>query len=394
MSSDQTSLRRRAYALLERGRQGHVPGRIFDLALAVVIIVSVAAIIVDSDTTLGAEVKRVLRRIEMVAIAVFTVEYLLRVWVAVEDPRRRFHHPILGRLRYLVTPMAVIDLIVILPFYLALFLTVLPPYIGVLRVMRLFKLIRLSGAFDMIATVIRAEIGSLIAALAILAMTIVVFATMGYIAEHEAQPEKFRNIATAMYWAVITLTTVGYGDMTPITPAGRVIAGMATITGIILFVLPAGILSSGFVEELRRRSFLMNWNIVARVPMFRDLGPGKIAGIAQALRLKKAEAGELVVRKGSPANALYFIETGELEVHAAGERPVLRAGDFFGESTLLTGGVRSADVTARTACRLMVLDSAALRMILAENPDIEAEIMRVMKERTAAVDGEAPPARQ
>jgi len=193
----------------------------------------------------------VFQTLEVVSVAVFTLEYLGRAWWAVEDPRYR--HPVWGRLRYLVTPLALIDLVAILPFYLAQFVGLDLRLLRLLRVLRILKLSRYSPAVTVLADVMRDERDSLLVTFMVL-ITILVFASSGiYLFENEAQPEAFGSIPAAMWWAVATLTTVGYGDVTPITPAGKVFAALVTLTGIGMVSLPAGIIASGFTEALRQR---------------------------------------------------------------------------------------------------------------------------------------------
>ena len=191
--------------------------------------------------------------LEIVSTLIFTVEYIARLWSCVEAEDGRFRAPFAGRVRFALTPMMLIDLLAILPVYLMLWTSLDLLFLRVFRLFRIFKLTRYSPAMGMLITVLRKEARSFGAAMFIL-FVIMVFAASGiYLVEHESQPEAFGSIPAAMWWAVATLTTVGYGDVTPITPLGKLFGASITIVGVGMVALPAGILASAFSEELRKR---------------------------------------------------------------------------------------------------------------------------------------------
>ena len=245
------ALRRRAYRAMEVRDPTDRLGHALNLALVALILVNVLAVILETVPSLGQRYATWFQTLEVVSVAVFTLEYLGRVWWAVEDPR--YAHPLWGRLRYLLSPLALIDLIAILPFYLAQVFGLDLRLLRLLRLLRILKLSRYSPAVTVLADVMRDERDSLLVTFMVL-ITILVLASAGiYLFENEAQPEAFGSIPAAMWWAVATLTTVGYGDVTPITPAGKVFAALVTLTGIGMVSLPAGIVASGFTEALRQR---------------------------------------------------------------------------------------------------------------------------------------------
>lgn len=379
------ALRHQVYAVVEGGRLGYPLGRLFDAALITLVIANVAAIVLGTLPDLAPAWRQAFDALEIVAVVVFTIEYGLRIWVAVEDGRRRFHHPLWGRLRWMATPLALVDLATVLPFYLSHLIVFDPTMAGLVRMLRLVKLLRYMSAFDTIATVIYMERRPLIAGASILAAVLVVISTLAYFAERGVQPDKFGSIPDAMWWGLVTLSTVGYGDLTPVTPLGRIIGGIATVLGVASFALPAGILASGFAEQMKQRNFVANWNLVARVPLFNRLAAPKIAAIVAELRLEIAEAGQVIVRKGGPADRMYFIATGEVEVEIEADRPpvVLRQGDFFGEMALIEGGTRRATVAARTRAELLVLEAAAFQRLREDNPELDDAIRKVVVERMA-----------
>ena len=194
------------------------------------------------------------RVFEMFSIGVFTVEYLLRVWCCTVE--ERYSSPVWGRLRYAASPLALVDLVAIAPFYVALFGWSSALDLRLLRTLRLLaqvaRLSRYSSGIRTLARVLHDKGSQLLTVIMVLGVLLLIAASLMFFAEHRAQPEKFASIPQSMWWSVITLTTVGYGDAVPVTVPGRMLAGLIAVLGIGLFALPAGILGSGFVQELRR----------------------------------------------------------------------------------------------------------------------------------------------
>ncbi len=188
-----------------------------------------------------------------------------------------------------------------------------------------------------------------------------------------------------MWWGISTLTTVGYGDITPITPLGKFLGSIVTVPGIGMFALPAGILATGFAQEIKQREFIVTWNLVANVPLFRGLNAEEIAHIARLLLPQIVQPGQLVVRQGDTADRMFFIVSGELEVEINATIAPMQ-GDFFGEIALLTQGTRSASVRAVTSAQLLVLHAKHFRTILSDNPRIAETINQVAQERLMATE--------
>jgi voltage-gated potassium channel len=250
-------LRRRIYEILHVRNAGDRTARIVELALVGLILANVAAIILQSMPALDAAFHPWFRAFEAVSIVVFTLEYGLRSWSSVENPRRTGHSALATRLRYATTPMALVDLIAILPFYLSF---VFPVDLRFMRVFRLFlvlKLTRYQASMALLAAVLRNEARPIGAALFVLTVLLIVVSSFAYLAEGHAQPDAFGSIPAAMYWAIVTMTTVGYGDVVPITPWGKLLSGIIGLIGVGMVALPAGLLASGFSQQLheRRREF-------------------------------------------------------------------------------------------------------------------------------------------
>jgi voltage-gated potassium channel len=217
----------------------------------VLIGLNVLAIILESVNDIYAQFQTQFFWFEVFSVAVFSVEYLLRLWTIVEK-RTKSGTPI-TRWQYAKSPLAIIDLLAILPFYLQFFFVLDLRFLRIIRILRVFKLTRYSSAFTLLLKVFNEEKHSLIAAFSILFVLLVISSSGIYLIEHDVQPEAFGSIPAAMWWAMATLTTVGYGDVTPITAGGKFFGGVITILSMGLVAMPTGIIVSGFSEQLRRR---------------------------------------------------------------------------------------------------------------------------------------------
>lgn len=243
--------RRYVHLVLEiQGRESDV-GRIVNGLIMVLILINVIAIVLESVPAYQARYATVFELIELVSVALFSVEYGLRVWSCVEASE--FGTGWRGRLRYMLTPMALIDLIAILPFYLGLAYDVDTRILRILRLLRVFKLSRQFTMLTVLGHVLRNEAQVLGSAIFVMIILVVIAAAGMHVLEHNAQPEAFGTIPNAIWWAAATLTTVGYGDVVPVTTAGRALGVVITILGVGMAALPAGIIASGFTTELARR---------------------------------------------------------------------------------------------------------------------------------------------
>lgn len=229
-----------------------------DIALIILIALNVLAVVLESVKDIHAAAPDAFYYFEVFSVAIFTVEYLARVWCVIDNPWDDRHtHPIRGRVRYMFRLMAIIDLLAIAPFYLSMFFVTDLRMLRALRLLRIFKLTRYSSAMTLLLMVLREEGRTIGAALFVSILMVFVASTLVFIAEHPAQPEVFSSIPAAMYWAVITMTTVGFGDIVPVTPWGKVIGAFIGVIGLGMVALPAGILASGFNNALHRRRSML-----------------------------------------------------------------------------------------------------------------------------------------
>ena len=285
------------------------------------------------------------------------------------------------RLAFVRSGAGLIDLASILPFYLSL----LPGgdfrVLVVFRLLRFFKLARYSPGMGSLFKALKEERKALASSAVILLGLVLVAAAAMHVAEREVQPEKFGSIPEAMWWAIVTLTTVGYGDAVPVTLAGRTIAGVTMIFGLMMLALPVGIIATAFAEEIHRRDFIVNWAMIARVPLFSTLDAGEIAEIMPYLHARTLPAGAVVFRRGEVAQSMFFIAAGEVEVELPSGPVRIGEGHFFGEMAVLRKTVRSATIRTLQASKLLVLDASDLHGLIERNPDIGHRIDAVVQNR-------------
>ena len=242
------------YDILVETDDDETVDRIVAVFLVLLILVNTAAVVLETVDDLNARFGSIFHAIEVVSIAIFSVEYLLRIWIAPLDPR--YAKPFWGRIRYAFSLMAMIDLLAILPAFLPLIFTVDMRIVRFLRIFRLFRLFKMSRYVESLNTlddVVRSKKEELLVTVVLILMMLLFSSSLMYIVETEAQPDKFPDIPSAMWWGVATLTTVGYGDIFPITPLGKLLGGFIAFLGIGIFALPTGILASGFADEIKKR---------------------------------------------------------------------------------------------------------------------------------------------
>jgi voltage-gated potassium channel len=250
-----------------------------------------------------------------------------------------------------------------------------------LGVLWLLKVIPGIPGLRQLRRVLVQESGPLLSVLVIFLMVLFLASVAAYFLERDVQPATFGNIPSALWWAVATLTTTGYGDVVPITPGGRIVAAFVMICGLGVFGLWTGILATGFAAETRRDNFLKTWESVSKVPFFAALGPAAIADVTHMLRTMDLPARTTIIRKGQSGDCMYFIATGEVEVDLPGKKVTLGDGAFFGEMALLGKNLRSANITTTRVSKLLVLDLVDFRVLMARHPDLADTIDAEAKRR-------------
>jgi voltage-gated potassium channel len=245
-------IRLKVYQLMNPVGSGDPPARAIEIGLLLLIFVNILALTLESVSALNTLYGDIFMYVEVFSIIIFTIEYALRVWSCVENPI--YHNPLTGRLRYMLSGMAVIDLFAILPFYLA-FLPIDLRFIRMIRFFRVFRLLKIARylkALNLIQTVLRERREQIYLSVMFIFFLLIIVSTLMFYVENDAQPQVFSSIPASMWWGIETLTTVGYGDMLPVTMYGKILGGMISVLGIGLFALPAGILSSGLTEHLQK----------------------------------------------------------------------------------------------------------------------------------------------
>ena len=348
---------------------------LFLLAVGVVVAIAMVETLPNSDYTNNSFI----RHIREAAWIVLTVEFFLRIWA--EPERTTPRGALVSRIAYLRSPLGIVDLLAVLPAWINLVHAVDLHWFELAAALSLFKLSRYVPALSLVWNVVVRQSRSIFAALVVLSILLVVAATVIYFFEYEAQPDSFESIPQSLWWAITTMATVGYGDMAPITPIGRLIGGIAMVFGIAMFAVPAGILASGFAEELRKRDFVVNWQSVARVPLFARLDATDIASVAQLLKPRSVSANQAIVRRGDVAESMYFIMEGEVEVELTPTPVRLKQGEFFGEIALIQNIRRTATIFSITNCRLLVLEAVDFHRLVDQVPELKEHIEQTSEER-------------
>jgi len=248
------SVKQRVYAILESGALDHPAGRLIAGTLGLLIFLNVIAAVLETDSLVFQSYNHFFDVFALISVIIFAGEYLVRVWCCTENPLYR--DPVRGRLKYMVTPVALIDLFVILPFLLLPFIVMNPETLAFIRFFRIFWILKISHysrALRTFGRVFSAKRGEIFVAFFVMFVLLILGSALIYFAEHNTQPQKFSSVLASMWWGIETMATIGYGDMVPVTPMGKFIAGIVALLGVGLFALPAGIFASGFIEEINQK---------------------------------------------------------------------------------------------------------------------------------------------
>ncbi|MFK8058564.1 MAG: cyclic nucleotide-gated ion channel [Polaribacter sp.] len=313
--------------------------------------------------------------LERFLFGLLTVDYLLHLLEAI-----KLKHVF----KYLKSFEGIVDLVACLPLILSFVhfenSDVLKYSFGIAAFL---KIARFSDALSIFKDVIISERKSLLASLYLMFLLTFFISTILYFIEKDVNPNGFSSILESMWWAIVTLATVGYGDVVPVTVLGKSIGALASVIGLGMFALPAGILANGFAQELARVKYVTSWNLVAKVPIFSELDKGTVSEIARLLMIKRFTKNEVIIKKGDIGEAMYFILEGDVNVILKDtEEPiVLKQGDFFGEIALLKDIKRTATVIANRRCEMLELTTYDLKKLVQSRPEIIESIEKVAKVR-------------
>jgi voltage-gated potassium channel len=305
----------------------------------------------------------------------FAIDGVVRARTAINAGNAKAH---------LLSASAFIDLIGVFAVPIALLCGVSPPTAWLFASLWVLKLVQGSPALAHIGRVFVLEAKPLTGVAALFLIILFLSSAAMYVVERDQQPGPFGTLPAALWWAVVTLTTTGYGDAVPQTHLGHLLGAFVMICGIATFGLSTGILATGFAAETRRRNFIQTWDLVSKVPFFQSLDPSAITEITHMLRRLDVPERTAIIRRGKVGDCMYFIAGGEVQVDITPKPVRLGAGAFFGELALLGDTVRSANVTTTMPSTLLMLDLADFRTLTAHHPDlkraIDAEGQRRMSE--------------
>jgi voltage-gated potassium channel len=381
------TLRERAHAILEEGETDSRIGLTVELLLLLLILGNVLAIMLETVPGVYGRYHRLLEQFEAVTVYIFAAEYLIRLWCSVEDPRIGARRPLIGRLRYALRPMMIVDLLSFLPFVLlgafggaALALR----SFRILRLLRLLKIARYSPAVPALLGVLYAERRALTGTFILLLCVLCISGELMHLAEGAAQPNAFGTLPDGMYWAMTTLSTVGYGDKVPVTLLGRLVAGLTMVTGLVLFAMPIGIIATGFVDSLQHREFSVTWSMVKRQPLFANFAVEAVNEFLDLVGAKLVRDHSRITVVGQRADNFYLIVSGRARAGDSLHAWDLGAGDTIGEEALDEAGRYGLGVMAMTEMRLMVLSGGELRRLTRKFPLLDERIKRWRREGNMA----------
>jgi voltage-gated potassium channel len=379
-------LRKRVYQVLEQGPVGDRLSRAVDRFLVMLIVVNLLAVALESMPQYQTRYAALFALIEYFSLVVFTVEYGLRLWCAVEHGPHQHLAARHARMKYALGTAGIIDLIAVLPFWFTVFLPGDLRFVLVFRMVRFFKIARYSPAMRSLLDVLYTERRALFGCVVIAIGSSVVAASLMHLAEGKVQPDKLGTIPDALWWAIVTIGTIGYGDVVPVTALGKLIATGTIFAGLVMVALPVGIIANAFAEQIHRRDFIVTWGMISRVPLFAELDAAEISDIMGLLRAQVAEPGEVIVRKGDAAHSMYFIAAGEVEIVLRGKKEPIRlgVGQFFGEIAVLRRSRRSATVIALARTNLLVLDAHDLHALMQRDLRIATRIKDVVDKRVGS----------
>ncbi|QFI75825.1 cyclic nucleotide-gated ion channel [Bradyrhizobium betae] len=382
------NLRDRLYELLEHDPLAYSAGSRFIQLIIGVIVLNVTAMILASVPELDSQFGALFSAITILSVIVFALEYAARLWTVAGHTQRKAS-ALADRLGYAFSTLGIIDLLAFLPAAIVL-ATGRHATLAALGVLPFFKLIRYSPAMRSLLAAVHAERRALIGCIVILIGAVLTFASLLYAIERDVQPDKLGTIPQAMWWAIVTLGTVGYGDVVPVTALGKFVSVFTIVSGFAMIALPVAIISTAFAEEVKRRDFVVTWGMLARVPLFSHLSAAEIADIMRLLRARTVEQDEILVRRGDAASSMYFITAGEVEIALPSQQVRLADGTFFGEIALLHKTKRSGTVTATRKTRLLVLDAHDFHALIERMPTLAEHVHTTAKARLADTGDLAP----
>jgi voltage-gated potassium channel len=387
------AVRKRVFEIVESGRERDTLRHIFDNFIISLILLNVIAFAAETVPSLHKKWHKEFFTFELFSVAVFTFEYIVRVWASVEVPFLKRMSPWKARLKFSLRPFLIIDLLAILPFYLSFLHPVFDlRVLRMFRIIRFLKLARYSPALHTLIKVISNERRALVGAL-ILTLTMLLFASTGiYFIEKDIEGTPFSSVPAAAWWAMATLTTVGYGDITPESPLGKIFGSVVMLMGLGLFALPIAIISTGFAQESSRRDFVVTWSLLSRIPLFSQLNAKSIAELMNFLQAHTYPPHWEVIRAKEAGTSMFFIASGEVIIERSDVTVTLHAGDFFGEIAMIEQEPYEYSYTTLTSTKVLELTRDDYMRLCRAQPEVCDHIGAVAVARQFARErGQADP---
>jgi voltage-gated potassium channel len=354
-------------------------------AEAAAVVVGVLVMIVGTEPTLPVYWDHICLVTDIFVLGFFILDWLARLWIMPSQVEGI--HISTARWRWLGSRASLIGLLCFVPMGFVEFIDRSSTGAPILAILWIARFAHYSKGIDMLFAVFTRERQAMSAIMLLFFSVLLTGGILEFLAEHGNDPDQFTSVGQTLWWSITTLTTTGYGDMVPHSAVGRLIAGAMMISGLIVFGLLAGVLATGFAQEMKRRDFLRNWDLVAQVPLFHDIGAGTIADLANLLRPRELPPRSVVAKRGSAGDCMYFIVSGEVEIQVEPKPVRLGAGEFFGEMALVSGARRNATVVTAVATRLLVLDIADFRALASAKPELLDVIHQEADRRSAPIDG-------
>src|SRR5579862_4543065 len=375
-----STLRQWAHMVFEEGQIDTLPGRIIEVLLVLLIIANVAAVALETIPSISAKFHPFFSAFEQFSLVAYALEYVARVWSSIEDPRIGVRGPVQGRIAFALRPLMMVDFLAFGPSILGLFLGFDFRVLRIFRLFRLLKLARYSQALQALLSVLFAERSALFASLILLLSTVCFCGELMHLAEGSIQPKVLGTMPNAMYWAITTLATVGYGDITPVTPLGKLIAGMTMVMGITAFALPVGIIANGFVTGLNRRRFAITWTMLRRQPLFQGFDVEALNAVLEVLTSAIVREHSQLTVAGRDANTFWLVVSGRACSENGGTREI-GPGKAIGVEAYTHDATYEETVTAETELRVVALPGDELRRLCRKFPLLRERIETMLAER-------------
>ncbi len=366
-------LRQWTHVLLEEGHAESFWGRIIEGFLIILIVANVAAVALETIPSIYTPFARLFKIFEEFSLAIYTIEYVARIWSATEDPRVAARGEWRGRLTFALRPLMIVDFLAVMPSLVGQFFGFDLRVLRIFRLFRLLKLARYSQALQALLSVLLAERSALFASTILLLATMCFFGELMHLAEGTIQPA-LGTMPGAMYWAITTLATVGYGDIVPVTALGKFIAGCTMVMGLALFALPVGIIANGFVTGLSRRRFAITWTMLRRQPLFRGFDIEALNMILEVPTALIAREHAQITVAGKEALTFYLIVSGHACAEIGDNTEELGPGAIFGEEALHHSANYNQTVTAETDMRIVAFPGDELRRLSRKYPLLQERV--------------------